>query len=71
MCTNPSRDRDGSILPTLMLNLVMYQNTCFAIQASPYSTLDQRWDGSIRHERATEVYACSSYLLKAKEEGEI
>ena len=47
MCTNPSRDRDGSILPTLMPNLIMYQNTCFAIQALLYSTLDQKWDGSI------------------------
>ena len=46
MCTNPSRDRDGSILPTLMPNLIMYQNTCFAIQASLYSTLEQKWDGS-------------------------
>ena len=47
MCTNPSRDRDGSILPTLMPNLIMYQNTCFAIQALLYSTLDQKWDGSL------------------------
>ena len=49
MCTNPSRDKDDSIFPTLMPNLIMYQNTCFAIQASLYSTLYQKWNGSMRH----------------------
>ena len=49
MCTNPSRDKDGSIFPTLMPNLTIYQNTYFAIQASPYSAVDQKWDGSMGH----------------------
>ena len=49
MCKNPSRDRDGSALPTLVLNLIIYQNTYFAIQASLYSKLDQMWDGSTSH----------------------
>ena len=38
-----------ALLPIHMPNLIMYQNTCFAIQASMYSTLDQKWDGSIEH----------------------
>ena len=46
ICTNPSRDMDGSTLPTPVPNLIKYQNTCFAIQALLYSNLDQKWDGS-------------------------
>ena len=46
MCTIPSRDRDGSTLPTLVPKLNKYQNKYFAIQALLYSKLDQMWDGS-------------------------
>ena len=44
-CTDPSRDRDGSTLITLLPNFIIYQNTCYAIQALHYSKLDQTWDG--------------------------
>ena len=47
ICTNLSRGRDGSTLPTLVPNLIKYQNTCFAIQALLCSKLDQMWDGSM------------------------
>merc|ERR1711872_167532 len=47
-----------------MPNLIMYQNTCFAIQALVYSTLDQKWDGSIYHGLITSVKAIPYYFFE-------
>ena len=49
MCTNPSSYKDGSTLPLHMPNLIMNQNTYFAIHLSLYSIIDQMWDRLIYH----------------------